>query len=142
METTLPNMSQSFPPTTNKDDPHSNDIRQWISDHLGTKIIRKLLIANNGIAAVKCIRFVRKWCYNTFGDMKTIDFVCMATPDDIESNSEHIRMADEVVPVPGGRNNYNYANVSLIVTIAKHTNCDAVWPGWGHASEYSELPQA
>eukprot|EP01083_Nonionella_stella_P229614 812513_1 len=29
--------------------PQSNDISQWISDHLGTKIIRKLLIANNGI---------------------------------------------------------------------------------------------
>eukprot|EP01083_Nonionella_stella_P219241 785546_1 len=65
----------------------------------------------------------------------------MATPEDIESNAEYIRMADEVVPVPGGSNNYNYANITIIVTIAKQTKCDAVWPGWGHASEYPSLPR-
>jgi acetyl-CoA carboxylase/biotin carboxylase 1 len=31
--------------------------------------------------------------------------------------------------------------VKLIVDIAERTGCDAVWPGWGHASENPELPQ-
>ena len=32
---------------------------------------------------------------------------------------EYIKMADQYVPVPGGPNNHNYANVELIVDIAK-----------------------
>lgn len=35
------------------------------------------------------------------------------------SSSEYIKMADHYVPVPGGPNNNNYANVELIVDIAK-----------------------
>lgn len=33
--------------------------------------------------------------------------------------SEYIKMADHYVPVPGGPNNNNYANVELIIDIAK-----------------------
>ena len=50
-------------------------------------------------------------------------------------------MADQYVPVPGGTNNNNYANVELIVDIAKRMNVQAVWAGWGHASEYPRLPE-
>lgn len=35
------------------------------------------------------------------------------------SLAEYIKMADHYVPVPGGPNNNNYANVELIVDIAK-----------------------
>ena len=34
----------------------------------GTTVIKKVLIANNGIAAVKAIRFLRKWSYEVFGN--------------------------------------------------------------------------
>ena len=50
-------------------------------------------------------------------------------------------MADQYVPVPGGTNNNNYANVELILDIAKRTQVQAVWAGWGHASEYPKLPE-
>eukprot|EP01083_Nonionella_stella_P046590 124715_1 len=129
---------QDFEPHTT----HTIDMADWVRRRSGNKVIKKLLIANNGIAAVKCMKHVRMWCYETFGDMNAIHFVCMATPEDINSNAEYIRMAEEVVPVPGGSNNYNYANVTIIVTIAKQCKCDAVWPGWGHASEYPALPRA
>lgn len=33
--------------------------------------------------------------------------------------AEYIKMADHYVPVPGGPNNNNYANVELILDIAK-----------------------
>lgn len=36
----------------------------------------------------------------------------------ILANAEYIKMADHYVPVPGGTNNNNYANVELIVNIA------------------------
>lgn len=64
----------------------------------------------------------------------------MATPQDMAANAEYIRLADEVVDVPGGSNNNNYANVTLICEIATSKRVDAVMPMWGHASENPSLP--
>ncbi|KAI4321148.1 hypothetical protein MLD38_034566 [Melastoma candidum] len=108
----------------------------------GKRPIHSILIANNGMAAVKFIRSVRTWAYETFGTEKAIVLVAMATPEDMRINAEHIRIADQFVEVPGGTNNNNYANVQLIVEMAEMTRVDAVWPGWGHASENPELPDA
>ncbi|ODV86304.1 hypothetical protein CANARDRAFT_6793 [[Candida] arabinofermentans NRRL YB-2248] len=116
-------------------------VKDFVQKHEGHTVIKKILIANNGIAAVKEIRSVRKWAYETFGDERTIQFVAMATPEDLEANAEYIRMADLYVQVPGGTNNNNYANVELIVEIAERTHVDAVWAGWGHASENPLLPE-
>ncbi|MDR3739043.1 MAG: hypothetical protein P4L40_08480 [Terracidiphilus sp.] len=38
----------------------------------GDTVIRKVLVANNGIAAVKAIRFLRKWAYEVFGNEKEV----------------------------------------------------------------------
>lgn len=95
-----------------------------------TMCVCQVLIANNGIAAVKEIRSVRKWAYETFGDERAIHFTVMASRDDVQANSEYIRMADHYVEVPGGSNNHNYANVELIVDIAERMNVHAVWAGW------------
>lgn len=116
-------------------------LKDFVVKHKGHTVIKKILISNNGIAAVKEIRSVRKWAYDTFGDDRTIQFVAMATPEDIEANAEHIRLADQYVEVPGGTNNNNYANVDLIVELAERTKVDAVWAGWGHASENPDLPE-
>ena len=116
-------------------------VKDFVREHGGHTVISKVLIANNGIAAVKEIRSVRKWSYETFGNERAIQFVAMATPEDLEANSEYIRMADQYVEVPGGTNNNNYANVDLIVEIAERTEVDAVWAGWGHASENPLLPE-
>ena len=59
----------------------------------------QVLIANNGIAAVKEIRSVRKWAYETFGDERAIQFTVMATPEDLRANADYIRMADQYVEV-------------------------------------------
>ena len=58
-----------------------------------------MLIANNGIAAVKEIRSVRKWAYETFLDERAIQFTVMATPEDLAANADYIRMADQYVEV-------------------------------------------
>lgn len=108
----------------------------------GKRPIHSILISNNGMAAVKFMRSVRTWAYETFGTEKAILLVAMATPEDMRINAEHIRIADQFVEVPGGTNNNNYANVQLIVEMAEITHVDAVWPGWGHASENPELPDA
>ena len=89
-----------------------------------------VLVANNGLAAVKFIRSIRSWAYKTFGNERAVALVVMATPEDMRIDAEHIRMADQFVEVPGGSNNNNYANVALIVEVADRANVDAVWPGW------------
>ena len=100
-----------------------------------------MLIANNGIAAVKCMRSIRRWAYEIFRNERAIRFVVMVTPEDLKANAEYIKMADHYVPVPGGANNNNYANVELILDIAKRMQVQAVWAGWGHASENPKLPE-
>lgn len=83
----------------------------------GKTPIHSILVANNGMAAVKFMRSVRTWAYETFGTEKAILLVAMATPEDLKINAEHIRIADQFVEVPGGTNNNNYANVQLIVEV-------------------------
>jgi len=85
---------------------------------------------------------MRQWAYMELGDEKAIQFVAMASPEDIKANAEFIRLADSFVEVPGGVNRNNYANVELITKLAVENEVDAVWPGWGHASEKPELPEA
>ncbi|KAI8874091.1 hypothetical protein GQ42DRAFT_160031 [Ramicandelaber brevisporus] len=125
----------------NLDTAPQDRVRDFVQSCGGHTVIRRVLIANNGIAAVKEIRSVRKWAYETFGDERAIEFVAMATPEDLRANAEFIRMADKYVEVPGGSNNNNYANVDVIVDIAERMNVHAVWAGWGHASENPRLPE-
>ncbi|XP_018116412.1 acetyl-CoA carboxylase 2 isoform X2 [Xenopus laevis] len=114
---------------------------EFVTRFGGNRVIEKVLIANNGIAAVKCMRSIRRWSYEMFRNERAIRFVVMVTPEDLKANAEYIKMADHYVPVPGGANNNNYANVELIVDIAKRIPVQAVWAGWGHASENPKLPE-
>ena len=47
----------------------------------------QVLIANNGIAAVKCMRSIRRWSYEMFRQESTIKFVAMVTPEDMKANA-------------------------------------------------------
>ena len=44
-------------------------------------------MANNGIAAVKCMRSIRRWAYEMFRNEKAITFVAMVTPEDLKANA-------------------------------------------------------
>ncbi|CAB9496759.1 Acetyl-CoA carboxylase 1 [Seminavis robusta] len=116
-------------------------VEQYVEERGGNRPIKKVLIANNGMAATKSILSMRNWAYMELGDERAIQFVAMATPEDLKANAEFIRLADEYVEVPGGVNRNNYANVDVISKIAQEQGVDAVWPGWGHASENPKLPQ-
>jgi acetyl-CoA carboxylase / biotin carboxylase 1 len=62
-----------------------HSVRSYVYELGGDKgiIIEKILIANNGVAAVKAIRSIRRWAYEVFGDERAISFVVMATPEDL-----------------------------------------------------------
>lgn len=50
----------------------------------------QVLIANNGIAAVKCMRSIRRWSYEVFRNDRAIKFVAMVTPEDMKANAGRV----------------------------------------------------
>ena len=60
-------------------------VESYVSELGGDKgiVIKKILIANNGVGAVKAIRSMRRWAYEVFGDEHAVSFVVMATPEDL-----------------------------------------------------------
>ena len=107
-----------------------SNLEEYLSHVGGKRPIRTILIANNGLGALKAIRSMRKWCFDTFG-VQFLKFCAMATPEDLQANSEFIRFADQYIEVPGGTNNHNYANVPLIIDCALRVGAEAIWAGWG-----------
>jgi acetyl-CoA carboxylase/biotin carboxylase 1 len=63
-----------------------DDVASYVSELGGPagRVIEKVLIANNGVAAVKAIRSIRRWAYEVFGNERAIKFVVMATPEDLK----------------------------------------------------------
>ncbi|CAN0523367.1 unnamed protein product, partial [Ectocarpus sp. 12 AP-2014] len=58
-------------------------VEEYVKARGGNRPIKKILVANNGIGAVKAIRSMRKWAYETFGKERAVQFVAMATPEDL-----------------------------------------------------------
>ena len=79
-------------------------IEKFVQRMDGKRTIQRILIANNGMAATKAILSIRQWAYMMFGDERAIEFVAMATRDDLNANAEFIRLADTFVEVPSGSN--------------------------------------
>ena len=113
----------------------------WVAKCGGARAIRRILVANNGMAAAKFILSIRNFLFQSFGDDQLIHIIAMATPEDMKASAKHLVLANAYYEVPGGPNFNNYANVSVITSMAQLHGCDAVWPGWGHASENPALPR-
>lgn len=82
-------------------------------EHLsqGLKILRRFSVSYVVLCVCVVISLPAAFqSYETFGKERAVQFVVMATPEDLRANAEYIRMADEVVDVPGGNNSNNYAN--------------------------------
>jgi hypothetical protein len=92
-----------------------SSVEEFVKAHEGQHSISKILLANNGISAVKAMRSIRRWAYDTFGDERKVKFVAMATPEDLRANCEYIRMADEFVEV--GDIIYRFGMVFRVVSL-------------------------
>ena len=79
-------------------------VESFVKGMGGKRVLQRVLIANNGMAATKAILSMRQWAYMTLGDERAIEFVAMATRDDLNANAEFIRLADAYVEVPSGSN--------------------------------------
>lgn len=51
--------------------------QEFVDKFEGHKVIKTVLIANNGIAAVKCMRSIRRWSYEMFRNERAIKFAVM-----------------------------------------------------------------
>ncbi|MFH4976395.1 hypothetical protein AB6A40_003104 [Gnathostoma spinigerum] len=118
-------------------------VEQFLEKYADPKLarpIKTLLIANNGMAAFKCVMSIRRWAQETFKDDRLFKFINLTTEQEISSNPEYLKMIDNFVFSQSGGNESNYANVDEILKHATGNKVDAVWAGWGHASENPDLP--
>lgn len=79
-------------------------VEKFVEKMGGKRTIQRILVANNGMAATKAIMSMRQWAYTYLGDERAIEFVAMATGDDLNANAEFVRLADTYVEVPSGSN--------------------------------------
>ncbi len=61
--------------------------QEFIRRYGGKRVIDRVLVANNGIGAVKFIRSIRRWSYEMFGNDRAIQFHVMVTPEDMKVNT-------------------------------------------------------
>ena len=93
--------------------------------------IKKILIANRGEIACRIIQTCQKL------NIKTV-----AIYAEIERNARHVQLADEAYLITAQTPTATYLQIEDILKIAKHTNTDAIHPGYGFLSERSEFAQA
>ncbi|KAL7907376.1 allophanate hydrolase subunit 2 domain-containing protein [Trichoderma velutinum] len=99
-------------------------------DSTSLRNIRKVLVANRGEIAVRCIKACREL------GVRSVAIITNA-----DATSLHATLADEVVLLPGD-DSTAYTNGEAILNICKQTNADAIIPGYGFLSENVEFATA
>jgi len=87
-------------------------------------MFKKVLIANRGEIAVRVIRACKEWGIGT-----------VAVHSDVDSNSMHVRLADESVCIGSHQPQNSYLNIAAIMSAVDVTGAEAVHPGYGFLSE-------
>ncbi len=87
-------------------------------------MFKKILIANRGEIALRIIRTCKEMNIKTVAVYSTAD-----------SDSLHVKFADEAVCVGPPKSSNSYLNISSIIAAAEVTNADAIHPGYGFLSE-------
>ncbi len=92
------------------------------------KTIKKVLIANRGEIAVRVLRSCKELGIDTVSVYSTAD-----------SNSLHVKLADESVCIGPAKSINSYLNIHAILSAAEITGADAIHPGYGFLSENDEF---
>lgn len=94
------------------------------------RAIRKVLIANRGVPAVRVLHTCR--------DRKIGTTAVYSTPDRL---AQHVLMADDAVHIGAAPPVESYLNGPRIIEAALRSGSDAIHPGWGFLSENAEFAQ-
>jgi pyruvate carboxylase subunit A len=92
--------------------------------------IKKILIANRGEIALRIMRTVK--------ELSLQAAVIYEKPD---SDSYHIRLADEAVMIGDGPRK-DYLDIERIIWAARRSHSDAIHPGYGFLAENPDFPLA
>ena len=87
-------------------------------------MFKKILVANRGEIAVRIIRAC-----------KELNIPTVAVHSDVDSESMHVRLADESICIGSHKPQNSYLNVGAIMSAADVTGVDAIHPGYGFLSE-------
>ncbi len=87
-------------------------------------MFKKILIANRGEIALRIIRTAKEMGIKTVAVYSTAD-----------SNSLHVRFADEAVCIGPPESAKSYLNIPQIMAAAEVTGVDAIHPGYGFLAE-------
>ena len=93
-------------------------------------MFKKVLIANRGEIAVRIIRACKEWGIGT-----------VAVHSDVDSDSMHVRLADESVCIGSHQPQNSYLNISSIMSAVDLTGAEAVHPGYGFLSENAKFSE-
>ena len=93
-------------------------------------MFKKVLIANRGEIAVRIIRACKEWGIGT-----------VAVHSDVDSDSMHVRLADESVCIGSHQPQNSYLNVSSIMSAVDLTGAEAIHPGYGFLSENAKFAE-
>lgn len=94
------------------------------------KKIKKLLIANRGVPAVRIIHTCR--------DRRIPTTAVYSTPDRL---AHHVFMADAAVHIGEAPPVESYLNMDKMIDAAQRSACDAIHPGWGFLAENPDFAQ-
>lgn len=87
-------------------------------------MFRKVLIANRGEIALRVIRACRELGIST-----------VAVYSEADSDSLHVRFADEDVCIGPGPSPQSYLNIANIISAAEVSDAEAIHPGYGFLAE-------
>ena len=93
-------------------------------------MFKKILVANRGEIAVRIIRACKEWGIAT-----------VAVHSDVDSDSMHVRLADESICIGSRQPQNSYLNISSIMSAVDLTGADAIHPGYGFLSENSNFAE-
>lgn len=91
-------------------------------------MFKKILIANRGEIALRIIRTCKEMGIKTVAVYSTAD-----------SESLHVKFADEAVCIGPPLSSESYLKISSIIAAAEITNADAIHPGYGFLAENSKF---
>ncbi len=93
-------------------------------------MFKKVLIANRGEIAVRVIRACKEWGIST-----------VAVHSDVDSDSMHVRLADESVCIGSHQPQNSYLNISSLMSAVDLTGAEAIHPGYGFLSENPQFAE-